>query len=116
MLIGFFGTIYLLWIYASWLPAYLEMERHMSIARTGVLAAIPFAFGVAGSILGGRLTDILMARGVSPMNSRKWPMAAALAGTGAFTALAALTPSDALAIACISGAMFLLYRTRFLGR
>jgi MFS family permease len=109
MLIGFFGTIYLLWIYASWLPAYLEMERHMSITRTGVLAAIPFAFGVIGSILGGRLTDWLMKRGISPINSRKWPMAAALAGTGLFTAFAALTPSDTLAIACISAAMFLSY-------
>lgn len=109
MLLGFFGAIYILWIYASWLPAYLQMERHMSIARTGVLAAIPFVFGVAGSLLGGRITDLLARRGVSPIDSRKWPMAAALAGTGLFTALAAWTPSDTLAIGCISVAMFLVY-------
>jgi MFS family permease len=81
----------------------------MSIARTGVLGAIPFAFGVVGSILGGRLADVLARRGVSPMNSRKWPMAISLAGTGAFTALAAWTPSNALAIGFISAAMFLAY-------
>lgn len=109
MLIGFFGTIYVTWIYGAWLPSYLEMERHMSIARTGVVAAIPFAFGVVGSLLGGRLADWLVTRGVSPMNSRKWPMAAALMGTALFTALAAEVGSNALAIACISAAMFLSY-------
>nr|WP_217363018.1 MFS transporter [Roseicella sp. DB1501] len=109
MLIGFFGVIYTLWIYASWLPAYLEMERHISIRDTGVLAAIPFAFGVVGSLLGGRLTDVLARRGVSPVNSRKWPMAISLAGAGLCTALAAWTPSNSLAIAFISAAMFLGY-------
>ena len=36
-------------------------------------------------------------------------MAISLAGTGVFTALAAWTPSNALAIGCISVAMFLCY-------
>ncbi|HYZ34058.1 MAG TPA: MFS transporter [Crenalkalicoccus sp.] len=109
MLIGFFGSIYILWIYGAWLPGYLEMERHMSIAQTGVFAAIPFVFGVVGSLVGGRLADALMHRGISPMNSRKWPMAGALAATAAFTAIAALVPSNAAAIACISAAMFFSY-------
>jgi sugar phosphate permease len=109
MLLGFFGAIYILWIYASWLPAYLQMERHMSIARTGVVAAIPFVFGVLGSLLGGRITDVLARRGMRPIDSRKWPMAISRAGTGVFTALAAWSASDALAIGCISVAMFLCY-------
>ncbi|MDO9712074.1 MFS transporter [Paracraurococcus lichenis] len=109
MLLGFFGAIYILWIYASWLPAYLQMERHMSIARTGWVAAIPFVFGVLGSLLGGRITDVLARRGMRPIDSRKWPMAISLAGTGVFTALAAWMPSDAVAIGCISVAMFLCY-------
>jgi len=109
MIFGFFGTIYVLWIYGAWLPGYLEMERHISIARTGWLAAIPFLFGVVGSILGGRVCDMLVQRGLSPINSRKVPMATSLLLTALFTVLTAETPSNTLAIVFISISMFLLY-------
>lgn len=58
MIFGFFGTIYVLWVYNAWLPGYLEMERHISISKTGWVAAIPFLFGVVGSILGGQFYGI----------------------------------------------------------
>jgi sugar phosphate permease len=109
MIVGFFGTIYVTWIYNAWLPGYLEMQRHISISKTGWVAAIPYIFGVVGSILGGRLVDWLVTRGVSPMNSRKYPMTASLLLTAAFTAFAAETPSNAVAIGCISVSLFLLY-------
>ena len=106
---GFFGCIYVLWIYNAWLPSYLELDRHMSIARTGWVAAVPYLFGVAGSLAGGRLSDVLVKRGVSPIRSRKIPMAAALLLTALFTVLAALVASNTLAIACISASLFLIY-------
>jgi MFS family permease len=109
MIFGFFGTIYVLWIYSAWLPAYLEMERHISIAKTGWVAAIPFLFGVVGSILGGRLCDMLVERGVSTINSRKYPMAASLIGTAVFTVLTAYTESNTLAVVFISISLFLIY-------
>ncbi len=109
MIAGFFGCIYVLWIYNAWLPGYLEQDRHMSIARTGWVAAIPFLFGVVGSLAGGRLVDWLVARGVSPIDSRKYPMAAALLGTALFTVLAAEVRSNGVAIGCISISVFLIY-------
>jgi sugar phosphate permease len=109
MIIGFFGTIYVTWIYNTWLPAYLEMQRHMSIAKTGWIAAVPYLFGVVGSVLGGRLADWLVTRGVSPINSRKYPMTASLLLTAGLTVLAALTPSNAVAVAAISASLFMLY-------
>ena len=109
MILGFFGVIYVLWLYSAWLPSYLEIDRHISIAHTGIVAAIPPLFGVVGSILGGRLTDWLVIRGVSPMNSRKYPMAAALIATAFFTALAALTSSTVVAVGAISISLFLIY-------
>ncbi len=57
MIAGFFGTVYTLWLYTSWLPYYLEHERHMSIARVGIVAAIPYLFGAAGAVAGGWLCD-----------------------------------------------------------
>ena len=111
MILGYFGTIYLTWIYTAWLPGYLEIERHMSVKYTGYAAAIPFAWGVVGGVLGGYLADILVRRGVSPMRSRRYPAAAALLGTAVFTLAAAFVASNALAIAFISASLFLVYMT-----
>ena len=111
MIGGYFGCIYLTWIYSAWLPGYLEMERHMSVKFTGFAAAVPFAWGVVGGVLGGYLADILVRRGVSPMKSRKYPAAIALLGTAGFTLAAAYVESNALAIAFISASLFLVYAT-----
>src|SRR6185312_8332671 len=68
MLLGFFGTIYVLWLYNAWLPTYLQMEFHLTIAKTGWVAAIPYLFGVVGSLSGGKICDVLARRGVSAVN------------------------------------------------
>jgi sugar phosphate permease len=105
LVIGFFGIVYMGWLYLAWLPGYLEIQRHMSIPKTGIVAAIPFAFGVVGSIGGGWIADRLMRRGVSPVNSRKIPVIIGLLGMVVFTVVAAETPSDTLAVAAISAAL-----------
>jgi nitrate/nitrite transporter NarK len=109
MIFGFFGTIYVLWLYNAWLPGYLEMERHFSISKTGWIAALPYVFGIAGSVLGGQVCDVLVERGLSPINSRKYPMAACLIGIALFTVLAAETPNDVVSVISISISMFLIY-------
>ncbi|MBV9783045.1 MAG: MFS transporter [Acidisphaera sp.] len=109
MILGFFGTVYITWIYNSWLPGYLEMDRHMSILKTGWTAAIPAVCGVVGAIWGGWVVDWLVRRGLSPINSRKYPMALSLLGMAGFTLAAAYVPSNVAAVACISAAMFLGY-------
>lgn len=109
MIVGYFGCIYVTWLYTAWLPGYLEIERHFTVGKTGWVGAIPFAFGVAGGVLGGRVVDILARRGVDPIRSRKIPMASALVLTALFTAVAAETSSDVLAIGCISLSLFLVY-------
>ena len=105
LVIGFFGIVYMGWLYLAWLPGYLEIQRHMSIPKTGIVAAIPFAFGVVGSIGGGWIADWLMRRGVSPVNSRKIPVIIGLLGMVVFTVVAAETPSDTLAVASIAAAL-----------
>jgi len=109
MIIGFFGVVYLTWVYAAWLPGYLEMQRHMTIRSAGFASALPFVAGVIGGLFGGWLTDWLMARGLSPIDSRRYPMALSLLGMAACTVGAALVASNALAVALISAAMFLGY-------
>jgi sugar phosphate permease len=111
MIFGYFGCIYLTWIYTAWLPGYLEIQRHMSVKYTGWAAAIPFAWGVIGGVLGGYIADRLVRRGVEPLKSRRYPAAIALLGTAACTVAAAYVESNALAIAFISASLFLVYVT-----
>lgn len=73
MIVGYFGCIYMTWLYTAWLPSYLEIERHFTLQKTGLVGSIPFAFGVLGGILGGRVVDMLVRRGVDPIRSRKIP-------------------------------------------
>jgi sugar phosphate permease len=105
LVLGFFGVVYMGWLYLAWLPGYLEMQRHMSIPKTGFVSAIPFAFGVVGSIGGGWIADWLMRRGFSPVNSRKIPVIIGLLGMVSFTVIAAETSSDVLAVGAISAAL-----------
>ena len=105
MVLGFFGEVYMGWVYQAWLPGYLEIERHMSIAKTGWVAAIPFACGVLGSVGAGWLADHLAARGVSPINSCKIPVVIGLAGMAGFTIVTALTPSTLVAVIAVSTAL-----------
>ncbi|HEY0409201.1 MAG TPA: MFS transporter [Candidatus Dormibacteraeota bacterium] len=106
MIVGFFGVVYLVWLYQAWLPGYLEIQRHMGLVKTGWVASIPYAFGVVGSVGGGWVADRLMARGLSPINSRKVPVIVGLVGMGAFTHVAAVVASDTAAVARIAGAVF----------
>jgi sugar phosphate permease len=106
LILGFFGIVYLVWLFQAWLPGYLEIQRHMSIEKTGWVAAIPYAFGVVGSIGAGWLADRLMKAGLSPINSRKVPVIAGLIGMAMFTYVAAETPSNVVAVGSIAAALF----------
>jgi MFS family permease len=105
MVLGFFGEVYMGWVYQAWLPGYLEIERHMSIKQTGWVASIPFACGVIGSIGAGWASDRLAARGMSPVNSTKIPAVVGLTGMACLTIVAALTPSTFVAVTAISVAL-----------
>ena len=108
MIFGFFGAVYMVWLYYSWLPQYLEIEWHFSIVKTGWVAAVPFVCGVVGSLVGGRTCDMLLKRGFSPIASRKIPLLCALFGNVLCTVLAAFTSSSAFAVGYISVSLFLI--------
>ncbi|MFI4934295.1 MAG: MFS transporter [Caulobacterales bacterium] len=106
MILGNFGSGYMNWFYAAWLPGYLEIERHVSVPKTGWLAAVPYVFGVFGSLIGGWTCDALARRGLAPIASRKLPIVGGLIAGAAFTALAIIAPENRSAIACVCAAVF----------
>ncbi|HLI76068.1 MAG TPA: MFS transporter, partial [Acidobacteriaceae bacterium] len=66
MMLGFGGINYTNWLYTAWLPGYLETAHHVSLRRTGWMAAVPFLGGAAGMFTSGALADLLARRGLSP--------------------------------------------------
>ena len=108
MIFGFMGVIYMVWLYLTWLPAYLEQERHLSIAKTGWFVSIPYLFGTLGMLSSGFVADGLMARGIAPIRSRKWPICTGLIFAAVFTVPAAYTPNVTLAIVYLSLAMYFI--------
>jgi MFS family permease len=106
LILGFFGNVYIGWLFIAWLPGYLEMQRHITIAKTGFVAAVPFLFGLAGSILGGYLADRLTRRGMTAIASRKMVTIVGVVAMSLATFVAAETSSNFIAVASISAAVF----------
>ena len=71
MMLGFSGVNYTAWLYLAWLPGYLEATHHLSLARTGWFAAIPFLMGSIGMLVNGVIADAWVRRGADPLRSRK---------------------------------------------
>jgi sugar phosphate permease len=103
---GFCGINYLGWLYLAWLPGYLEIERHMSLVKTGIVASIPFVFGFLGTICVGWLSERLIGRGYSPINACRFPLVICMVLAALCTALAAFAGSDVAAVGAICGALF----------
>ena len=107
MLIGFFGSVYLNWVYLTWLPGYLTAERHMSLMRTGVAASVPFFCGFLGALSAGWLSDLATRKSRSPVIARRNAVVVCMLGMVAFTIPGALAQSNTVALACISVVIFL---------
>jgi len=91
--------------YWFWLPLYLRTGRAMSFTMIGLLGWLPNLFGMSGNVLGGFLTDRLVAMTGSADRGRK------LAFTGAFglSALSMAMPfvaNDCVALALMGLALF----------
>jgi MFS family permease len=74
---GLFCGNYYWYFLITWLPAYLEKERHFPKAKMAVFGWLPFLAIAVSCVFSGWLSDRLIARGHSPTKVRK-----AFAGTG----------------------------------
>jgi len=71
--LGQFCITTLTYFFIQWFPPYLE-HRGMSMAKAGLVAALPALCGCIGGILGGRVSDVLLRRGASLSFARKLPI------------------------------------------
>jgi MFS family permease len=107
MILGFFGSVYLNWLYITWLPGYLQMARHMDTIHTGFAAFVPFFFGFVGCWVAGGLSDLMVRLTGSAVKGRRLLAVIAMFGMAVFTVPGALVSSNVVALACISMVVFL---------
>jgi MFS family permease len=105
MFLGFFGVIYLYWLYATWLPGYLETERHLSIAEAGWWSAVPLAGGFCGAVAGGYMSAAL-GRVMEAGAACRLPVIAGLLAAAGFTVAGALAANTWVAIAFMACGLF----------
>jgi MFS transporter, ACS family, L-galactonate transporter len=109
MMLGWGGINYTVWLYLAWLPSYLQDQRHLSLARTGWIAALPFLAGAVGMISSGVLSDKLAHAGQPLTTIHRRNIVAGMIVSAASTFLVAHSHSTAQAVAGISAAIFCIH-------
>ncbi len=69
--LGYFGFLYLYFIYITWLPTYLSKARGMSISQIAWLSSVPFLVSLCAGPLAGFIADWLIGKGYSETVVRK---------------------------------------------
>jgi MFS family permease len=102
VMLGQAGYLYIYYVFATWLPGYLVLQRGLSTLNTGLVGMLPFLVGTLCVILGGWLGDKLIAKGARVTLVRKGFAVGGLFGATIFTILGAYTPDNVLAIAFLT--------------
>ena len=98
MMLGQAGYLYIYYVFATWLPGYLALQRGLSVLQTGIVGMLPFFVGTCCVVLGGFLGDRLIASGVRVTVARKLFAVGGLLGATIFTILGAYTEETVLAV------------------
>ncbi|GMA63484.1 MFS transporter [Alicyclobacillus fastidiosus] len=106
MIIGDFALQYLFWFYITWLPTYLEKSEHLSISKTGLYASLPFIAGTLGVLIGGKISDWFIAKGMTRLNGRRYTIALGAVLTAVALLITAFVHNQGLAITLLTIGMF----------
>jgi MFS family permease len=102
VMLGQAGYLYIYYVFATWLPGYLVLQRGMSTLNTGWVGMLPFLVGTICVVLGGWLGDRLIARGARITLVRKGFAVGGLFGATVFTIAGAYSPGDIMAVAFLT--------------
>ena len=98
VMLGQAGYLYIYYVFATWLPGYLVLQRGMSTLTTGVVGMLPFLIGTLCVVLGGWAADRLIAAGRRVTVVRKGFAVGGLLGATVFTIAGAYAPDTFLAV------------------
>ena len=105
VMLGQAGYLYIYYVFATWLPGYLVLQRGMSTLTTGWVGMLPFLVGTICVVLGGWFGDLLIARGARVTLVRKGFAVGGLFGATIFTIAGAYAPDDVMAIAFLTASV-----------
>ena len=109
MMLGFGGINYTVWLYTAWLPGYLQDQRHLSLSRSGWVAALPFLAGALGMISSGTFSDWLVRARVPLTTVHRRNLVFGMIVSAASTLVVAHSQSTRQAVAAISMALFCIH-------
>jgi len=105
--IGQFGGNSTLVFFLTWFPTYLVQARGMTFIQAGAMTSVPYIASAIGVVLGGQVSDRLLARTGSANMARKLPIVSGMLLASTII-LSNYVPTDwnALVIAIMSIAFF----------
>jgi MFS transporter, ACS family, L-galactonate transporter len=109
MMLGWGGINYTVWLYLAWLPGYLQDQRHLSLAKSGWVAALPFLAGAFGMLSSGTLSDKLARTGMSLTTIHRSNLVFGMIVSAASTFVVAQSRSTVQAVVGISMALFFIH-------
>lgn len=102
VMFGQAGYLYIYYVFATWLPGYLVLQRGMSILTTGIIGMLPFLLGTLFTVFGGWAGDRLIARGARPTLVRKGFAVGGLLAATLFTVSGAYAEDTVLAVSLLT--------------
>ncbi len=69
--LGFFAYDYVWFLFLTWLPGYLRIERKFSTTEMAVLSSVPYLFSILITVSSGMLSDWFVRRGYDEVRVRK---------------------------------------------
>lgn len=101
-----FGANYGWYFLLTWLPGYLQMERHYSTQTMALVGSLPFWAVAAGAVFGGWASDAWIARGGSTTLVRKTFVISGLCGCALFLLPASVAVNQILSMSLLVIASF----------
>jgi MFS transporter, ACS family, D-galactonate transporter len=90
----------------TWLPGYLQMERHYSTETMALAGSLPFWAVAGGALFGGSVSDVWIARGGNTTVVRKTFVITGLSGCALFLLPAAMAQNQIFAMTLLVVASF----------
>lgn len=109
MMLGWGGINYTSWLYLSWLPSYLQDQRHVPLASSGWLTAVPFLGGALGMLTSGFVSDKLAQAGTPLTTVHRRSLVIGMVASALCTFLVAQSQTTVQAVAGISMALFSIH-------
>jgi len=102
VMLGQAGYLYIYYVFATWLPGYLVLQRGMSVLTTGFVGMLPFLLGTLCTVLGGWAGDRLVASGARATLVRKGFAVGGLFAATLFTVAGAYADDTTLAVTLLT--------------